>query len=99
MSTLSIIFVYGIPASLLLSAIIFVMGRVNPRLMLQDYPKDVQAAVPPKTDQEKQQTLYWSLPFWVCLLGFPVAAALSAKAANLGTLEILLPRVWGRLPV
>jgi len=82
--------VYGAIASLLLSAVLPIMGLVNPRLMLQDYPKDIQAAVPPKTDQEKRQTLYWSLPFWVILLGFPVAAALSAKATHQGFLEIFL---------
>jgi len=82
--------VYGAIASLLLSAVLLIMGLVNPRLMLQDYPKDIQAAVPPKTDQEKRQTLYWSFPFWVILLGFPVAAALSAKATHQGFLEIFL---------
>ncbi|MFL5592964.1 MAG: nitroreductase [Ktedonobacteraceae bacterium] len=82
--------VYGAIASLLLSTVLLIMGLVNPRLMLQDYPKDIQAAVPPKTDQEKRQTLYWSLPFWVILLGFPVAAALSAKATHQGFLEIFL---------
>ncbi len=82
--------VYGAIASLLLSAVLLIMGLVNPRLMLQDYPKDIQAAVPPKTDQEKCQTLYWSLPFWAILLGFPVAAALSAKATHQGFLEIFL---------
>ena len=84
------ILIYGIPASLILSAIILAMGLLNPRLMLRSYPKDVQAVVPPQTDQEKRQTLYWGIPFWMCLLGFPVAAALSAKAANLGFFEIFL---------
>src|SRR2546423_8980201 len=82
--------VYGAIASLLLSAVLLIMGLVNPRLMLQDYPKDVQAAVPPKTREEKRQTLYWSLPFWLLLLGFPTASALSAKAAHAGFLEIFL---------
>ena len=57
MNTFSTILLYGVPASLLLSAVIFAMGWVNPRLMLRSYPKDVQAAVPPQTDQEKRQTL------------------------------------------
>ncbi len=59
MSTLSTILLYGVPTSLLLSAVLLAMGWVNPRLMLQDYPKDIQAAVPPKTQEEKRQTLYW----------------------------------------
>src|SRR5438552_18458767 len=82
--------VYGAIASLLLSAVLLIMGLVNPRLMLQDYPKDIQAAVPPKTDQEKRQTLYWGLLFWLLLLGFPLASALSAKAAHQSFFDIFL---------
>lgn len=44
----------------------------------------------PQTAAEKRQTLYWGIPFWLCLLGFPMAAALSAKAAQLSALEIFL---------
>ncbi len=53
MNTLTMILVYGIPASLLLSAVILVMGLINPRLMLRSYPKDVQAVVLPMTPEEK----------------------------------------------
>jgi hypothetical protein len=35
MSTLTIILLYGVPASLLFSAIVFAMEWVNPRLMLR----------------------------------------------------------------
>jgi len=90
MNTLSTILVYGVPASLALSAIIFAMGRVNPRLMLRSYPKDVQAVVPPNTKEEKRQTLYWGIPFWLFLLGFPIASALTAYAAHQSFLEIFL---------
>jgi hypothetical protein len=87
---LTTILVYGVLASILLSAIIFAMSWVNPRLMLRSYPKDVQAAVPPQTPAEKRQMLYWALPFWLCLLGSPGAAALTAKAAHMSPLEIFL---------
>ncbi|HEY1348196.1 MAG TPA: hypothetical protein VGF67_01060 [Ktedonobacteraceae bacterium] len=60
------------------------------RLLLRSYPKDVQATVPPQTPAEKRQTLLWGIPFWLGLLGFPVAAALSAKAAHGNLLEIFL---------
>lgn len=90
MNILTIILIYGMLASLLLSALIFAMERVNPRLMLRSYPKDVQAAVPPQTPVEKRQTLYWGIPFWLGLLGFPVAAALTADAAHASPLEIFL---------
>src|SRR5690242_7775295 len=90
MNTLSTILIYGIPASLLLCAIIFAMSWVNPRLMLRSYPKDVKAAVPPQTSAEKRQTLYWGIPFWLGLLGFPLAAALSVKASHGSLFEIFL---------
>lgn len=44
--------------------------------------------MPPQTPGEKRQTLYWGLPFWLCLFFFPVAAALTAKAAQLSAWEI-----------
>src|SRR5262249_25025157 len=50
--------------------------------MLQDYPRDVQAAVPPKTAQERRQTIYWAIPLFLLFLGFPLAAALTAAAAG-----------------
>jgi hypothetical protein len=91
MNILTTILMYGVLASILLSAIIFLMSWVNPRLMLRSYPKDVQAAVPPQTPAEKRQTLYWALPFWFCMFGFPAVAAFSAKAAHLNGWEILPP--------
>lgn len=72
----------GLPACVLLGALILLMVSRNPRLMLQDYPKDVQAAVPGKTPTERRQTLYWSVPFWLVFLGFPLAAALTVKMAQ-----------------
>lgn len=90
MHTLITILLYGIPATVLISALLLAIGLSNPRVMLQDYPKDVQAVVEPKTAQEKRQTLYWGIPFWVLLLGFPLLAALSAKAVHQGFWEIFL---------
>src|SRR5690348_15152732 len=75
MNVLSLILFYGAATSLAASLILLAMGLVNPRLM---YPKDIQAAVPPKNPSEKRQTLYWGIPFWICLLGFPLIAALRA---------------------
>lgn len=62
-----------------LSAILLGIGLRNPRLMLQDYPKDVQAAVPPKTDAERRETVWWSVPFLLLLFGLPLAATVVAK--------------------
>lgn len=62
-----------------LSAVLLGIGLRNPRLMLQDYPKDVQAAVPPKTAAERRETIWWTLPFLTLLFGLPLAAALTLK--------------------
>lgn len=89
-SVLLIMLVYGIPLSLVLSALLLAMIRANPRLMLQDYPKDIQAAVPPKTPAEQRQTRSWGIILLLLVLAFPLAAALSAKAAQHGFLGIFL---------
>ena len=70
MSVLLIILVYGVPLSLVLSALLLTMIRANPRLMLQDYPKDIQAAVPPKTSAEKHQTRFWGIILLLLVLIF-----------------------------
>jgi hypothetical protein len=57
------VLLFGLPACVLFAGILLLMVSGNPRLMLQDYPKDVQAAAPPKTAQEKRQTAYWAIPF------------------------------------
>lgn len=47
--------------------------------MLQDYPKDVQARVPPKTSAEQRETRWWGILFLALLFGAPLAAAIVAK--------------------
>ena len=90
MNILLTILLYGMPATLLFSALLFAIGLVNPRVMLQDFPKDVQALVPSKTPDEKRQTIYWFLAFLGILLVFPALAAASAEAAHQDFLEIFL---------
>ena len=54
-------------------ATITLMGLVlyNPRLMLQDYPPAIKSIVPPKTDDEKQQSMLLGIPFLLALLILP----------------------------
>ena len=78
------------PLSLMLSALLLAVIRANPRLMLQDYPKDIQAAVPPKTPAEKRQTRVVGMVLLLLVLAFSLAAALSAKAAQLSFFGIFL---------
>jgi hypothetical protein len=85
MTVLFIILGYGTALSLLLSALLLTMIRANPRLMLQDYPKDIQAPEPPKAPTEQRQTRGFGAVLLRLALAFPVAAALSAKAARHGS--------------
>jgi hypothetical protein len=90
MTLFSTIIAYGVPCSLVLSALILAMALSNPRYLLQDYPRDVQAAVPPKTAAERRASAYWAALFFLALLAFPIAAALSTKAAQRDFLSIFL---------
>ncbi len=90
MKILATILIYGVPGSLVLSALILAVLWHNPRLLLQDYPKDVRAAVPPKTPAEKRRSAYWAVMFLLLLVAFPMLAALSAKAAHQGFSGVFL---------
>ena len=89
MGILTSTLIYGVLASLVLSALILALLWHNPRLLLQEYPKDVRAAVPPKTSAEKRLSAYWAAVFLLLLIAFPMLAAFSAKAAHQG-----LPRIF-----
>jgi hypothetical protein len=90
MSLLTMTIAFGLAACVLLVVWLVLLGRTNPRIMLQDYPRDVQAAVPLKTAQERRQTVYWAIPLFLVFFGFPVAAALRAEAAGGDVLTIAL---------
>jgi hypothetical protein len=61
------------------SLFLLAIGLRNPRVMLQDFPEDVQRAVPPKTPAERRETVYWTVPFALVLFGLPLAAAIVAR--------------------
>ncbi len=91
MNILSTIIIFGVPCSLILSVAVMAMLWYNPRLLLQDYPKDVQQQVPPKTPAEKRVSAYWAAVFFLLVVAFPLAAApLSSKAAHHSFLEVFL---------
>ena len=90
MTILATILIYEVSTSLVLSALILAMLWHNPRLLLQDYPKDVRAVVPTKTPAEKRLSAYWTGLFLLLLIAFSIAAALSAKAAHPGFLDVFL---------
>lgn len=98
MTILPLILLYGLILSALFSAVLLAMVRVNPRLMLQDYPKDIQAAVPPKTTAEKRQTLYWGLPFLGLSAGFSHTGGFLRQSIWRRLSWDLPGRFWGELP-
>jgi hypothetical protein len=67
--------ILSVMASLFLAAIL----RFNPRLFLQDYPKDIQNRVPPKTEKEKRQSLVVGIPFLILLVAVPFISTLALK--------------------
>jgi len=69
----------GALLSILGSISILGILRFNPRLFLQDYPDEIQAAVPPKTGREKRQSLITGIPFLLILLAVPFISTLILK--------------------
>ncbi|MEI9921032.1 MAG: nitroreductase [Bacteroidota bacterium] len=51
------------------------VGLVNPRMMLQDYPKEIQVTVPPKTPKERMQAVFFALPILLIMIGYPVVVS------------------------
>jgi hypothetical protein len=90
MNLFSTIILYGVPCSLILSAVILAMAWRNPRFLLQDYPRDIRAAAPPKTPAERRASACWAALFFLMLLGFPIAAVLSNKVAQGDFLSVFL---------
>ncbi len=62
----------GLILSALVSLFVLISLRINPRLFLQDYPKDIQGAVPPKTPRGRLLSTIISIPFLVALLAVPL---------------------------
>lgn len=83
---------------LILTGIIVVLmilaQRVNPRLFIQDYPEDIQAAVPPKTRAEERQTRWLGIPFILAMLLVPFFSTLGLKQAG-GSFSALLANAFG----
>ena len=72
----------GLTLSILASIVIGITLGINPRIMLQDYPKDVQALAPPKTPREKQLANLIGIPFLMLVVGFPFISTWALKQAN-----------------
>ena len=83
---------------IILTGIILVLmvlaQRINPRLFIQDYPEDIQAAVPPKTRAEVRQTRWLGIPLILAMLLVPFLSTLGLKQAG-GSFSALLANAFG----
>ena len=75
--------------SLLASLLLLAILRVNPRLFLQDYPAEIQAAVPPKTEQEERHSLVLGIPFVLLAAVVPFWSTWALQRASGGSLGFL----------
>ena len=69
----------GVVLSLFASGLIFLSVKVNPRMWLQDFPKEIQSKVPPKTAEEKRQSLLFGIPFLLVLVSIPLLSCILMK--------------------
>jgi hypothetical protein len=70
--------------SVIASIFILITVWLNPRLWLQDYPPDIQARVPPKTEKEKQISLVVGIPFLILLFATPLISTLMLRSQYQG---------------
>jgi hypothetical protein len=69
-------FIYGIVFSLLFSALLLVMIRINPEMMLNDYPPDVKARYGPASEKTKQQRKPFVILFLLIVFSVPLLSIL-----------------------
>ncbi|EJQ95940.1 MULTISPECIES: hypothetical protein [Bacillus] len=68
------IMIVGISMSFILTIMILGSLYYNPRLWLNDYPKDIQKVVLPKSINEKKQTYYFEIIYNIILFGTPLVS-------------------------
>ena len=61
------------------SLIILIIMKVNPRIFLHDYPKEIQEAVQPKTETEMKLSKLLGIPFLLVLVLTPFFSTLNLK--------------------
>jgi hypothetical protein len=79
----------GLILALIASALVVIMLRLNPRIWLQDYPPDIQAQVPPKTQDEKRLSLLLGVPFMIALFCVPLVSTLALKMQHQSEIAFL----------
>lgn len=77
--SLSRILIDGTVLSLIMGVTILGSLYYNPRLWLHDYPKPIQAKVPPATKREKQLQKILLVPFLLVMIGVPLVSTVLLK--------------------
>ena len=67
---------FGLVFSILFSSLLLVMVKINPEMMLNDYPPDIKAQYGPASEKTKQQRKPYVLLFLLILLGVPILSIL-----------------------
>jgi hypothetical protein len=83
------ILIDGALLSLLASLFLMAVLWFNPRLFLQDYPAAIQAAVPPKSEEEKRLSLILGLPFVLLVLIVPLLSTMAFVRGSEGNVSFL----------
>jgi len=63
---------YGLVFSLLFSALLLVMIKINPEMMLNDYPPDIKARYGPASEKTKQQRKPLVILFFLIVIDVPL---------------------------
>ena len=90
MFNLGKIIIDGSLLSIIASLLLILIMRINPRILLQDYPKDIQAAVKPKSPFEKKLSLLLGIPFLLVLILVPFVSTLSLKQQTSSFVALLV---------
>jgi hypothetical protein len=79
MTSIKTLFFTGIIYNLLTTAALLLLVWANPRYMMQDYPSEITAHIPPQTREEKKASLICGFPFLFILAGFPLVLGFIGK--------------------
>jgi hypothetical protein len=79
MTSIKTLLFTGIIYNLLTSAVLMLLVHANPRYMMQDYPPQITAHIPPRTREEKKAELIYGFPFLFILAGFPLVLEFVGK--------------------
>ena len=70
----------GALLSVVASTYLLVLMRLNPRIFVRHYPKEIRDIVPPKSERERRMSILLGL-----LMGAPFASAVLWRTATLGS--------------